>query len=417
MNPLRAFWEARHARLQTILAVSAIAAAVALPVVLVSVGGGVSAHELSQIQQTGYEISVSAAAMHGVQGSHSLAQEFRNLSGVQAASPLLSGTIYPFPNGSSPGYPLATEGVVPGQFTPTLGPTEAGLFPRPLPLGDPTDLIHFANGTYAGRPTYDVVLAGTIAGEYGLAVGDSLALGPSTARSEAIEYNVTGLFTVPTQTLGSAVAFALIPLSNLQLMTGYARGGANATTLIDGSDTVQVALVGSEATDPSAIAAVAQQIQNIVPYYGVTTLTQEAQQLQAASSILTGFYLALSSVGLAIGLIFLPIVLVRRVEAERRSIGVRRAIGVPARVIALQMAGRAVAIAAVSAVAGTVVGVVVITYLSTYGTGAVQEAASLARYDVVLLSAIGAAVLALAAAASLLATRAALRLDLGEVLR
>lgn len=418
-RPLRAFWSARHARLQTILAVCAIAAAVALPVVLVSVGGGVSAHELSEIQQTGYEISVSAAAPHGVQGSHGLSSDFLSISEVQAASPVLSGSLYAFPPGTTKQTPLAVEGVIPDQFTPTLGPTEAGLFPQPLPLGDPTDLIHFANGTYDGPASNDVVLAGTVAGEYGLAVGDQLPLGPSPDRAEATTYTITGEFTIPTESFGftSAVAVALLPLSNLQLATGFARGGTNGTFLVDGSDTVQVALAGSSATNPAAIASVANQIQAEVPYYGVTTLTQQAEQLQGASAILTGFYLALSSVGLAVGLIFLAIVLVRRVEAEGRSIGIRRAIGVPGRTIAAEMAGRAVLIAAVSAAIGTLVGILVISYLATYAGGAVQEAASLAQYDVPLLSAIALGVLGLAAAASLIATRAALRLNLGEALR
>ena len=419
MNPLRAFWGARHARLQTILAVSAVAAAVALPVVLVSVGGGVSAHELSAIQQTGYEITVSAAASHGVQDSHALAARILGLSGVEAASPVLSGFVYAFPPGASSPVPLPTEGVIPRQFTPTLGPTEAHLFPQPLPLGDPSDLVHYANGSYTGGASNDIVLAGTIAGEFGLTVGDSLALGPSSNRTAATEYNVTGVFTLPTQSFGivSAIAVALIPLSNLQVLSGYARGGTNGSTLLDASDTIQIALVGSDATNPAAITAVAAEVQALVPYYGVTTLTQEAQQLEGASAILTGFYLALSSVGIAVGLLFLAIVLVRRVEAERRSIGIRRAIGVPARTIAAEMAGRAVSMAAVGAAIGTAVGVLVIAYLARYATGAVQEAASLARYDIPLLSAIALGVLALAAAASLLASRAALRLSLGEALR
>lgn len=416
-NPLSIFRGARHARLQTVLAVCAIAAAVALPVVLVSVGGGVSAHELSEIQQTGYEISVSAAAPHGVQDSHNLSSEFRAVSGVEAASPVLSGDIYAFPPGAKSPVPLPTEGIIPDQFSSALGPNEAGLFPEPLPLGDPTDLVHFANGSYDGPASYDVIVAGTLAGEYGLRVGSVVPLGPSTDRAQAIGYNVTGEFTVPTESLGSAVAFAFIPLSNLQLLTGFARSTTNASTLLDASDTIQVTLVGADATNPGAIAAAAQQIQAMVPYYGVTTLTQQAQQLESASAILTGFYLALSSVGLAVGLLFLAIVLVRRVEAERRSIGIRRAIGVPARTIAAEMAGRAVVTAAVSTVAGTFVGILVITYLATYSSGAVQEAASLARYNVGLLTAIALGVLALAALASLFATRAALKLDLAEALR
>jgi len=50
----------RHLRLQVVLAIAAVGAAVALPVVLVSVGGGVSAHELANLENAGYQIVVSA---------------------------------------------------------------------------------------------------------------------------------------------------------------------------------------------------------------------------------------------------------------------------------------------------------------------------------------------------------------------
>ena len=56
-----------------------------------------------------------------------------------------------------------------------------------------------------------------------------------------------------------------------------------------------------------------------------SALTDEAAQLRASAAVLTGFYLALSSVGLLVGLVFLALVLLRRVEAERRTIGIQRA--------------------------------------------------------------------------------------------
>src|SRR5208282_1144476 len=132
----------RHARLQAILAAAAIAAAVALPVVLVSVGGGVSAHELADLQNAGYQIVVSAAGEHGIAHAHALEARILGLSSVAAASPVLSVPIDAFPTGAGPS-PVLAEGVVPGEFGPTLGPTESGLFPLPLPLGDPTDVLHY----------------------------------------------------------------------------------------------------------------------------------------------------------------------------------------------------------------------------------------------------------------------------------
>ncbi len=116
-------------------------------------------------------------------------------------------------------------------------------------------------------------------------------------------------------------------------------------------------------------------------------------------------------------MIFLAIVLIRRVETDRRSIGIRRALGLPPRWISTDILARGGALAAAGIGGGTVMGVIVISILARYGTGAVQQAASLTVYDPALLAVIAAGVLALALLASGLAVRAALRVDIVEALR
>lgn len=407
----------RHSRLQVVLASVAIAVAVALPVILVSVGGGVSAHEIAQLQQSGYVISVSAAGNHGISLSHRLVREFNAIPTVAASSPVLSVPIDVYYGGAAP-TPVLAEGVIPDQFTPTLGPAETGLFPSPLPLGDPTDSVHYANGAYSGPAVYDVLISTPFELASGVRVGQTITLAPSTNQSLGTTYSVTGVFGVPSSLLSPTGAFAVIvPLSDLQVLTGHARSSTSPSTLLDASDTVQVALAGAAENDPSQINAVATQIQSLVPYYGVSTQLQQAQQLQNADAILTGFYLALSSVGLAVGLVFLAIVLVRRVESDRRSIGIRRALGLPPRWISAEILLRGGTLAAIGIAGGTALGAIVITVLATYGNGAVKQAASLATYNPLLLGSIAAGVLGLAFLSSALAARAALRVNIVEALR
>jgi putative ABC transport system permease protein len=405
----------RHQRLQVVLAIAAIATAVALPVVLISVGGGVSSHELSNLENAGYQIVVSAGGVHGIASAHHLASEIERLPSVTAASPVLSVAIDAF-LGSSGAIPSLAEGVIPGEFLPTLGPTESGLFPSPLPLGDPTDSIHFANGTYRGPATNDVLVSSPLAKLYHLSAGESLVLGPSANQSQAVRYNLTGVFGVPLGALGQTGGFALLlPLSNLQSMTGYSNG--SGVGVVDAADTVEVAVTGSVATSPSALAHVQNEIQALVPYDGVSTLSQEAQQLQSASSVLTGFYLALSSVGLTVGLVFLALVMLRRVESDRRSIGIQRALGVPGRSVVLGVLTEGVTMAVLGAVGGVLAGYVIVEALAAWTTGAVQEAASLAEFVPLTLLELTAGVLALSVLAGGVAARAALRLDLAESLR
>jgi ABC-type lipoprotein release transport system permease subunit len=405
----------RHLRLQQVLAIAAIGTAVALPVVLVSVGGGVAAHELSELENAGYQIVVSAAGEHGISNAHALTHRILGVTSVVAASPVLSVPVDAFVGAGGP-TPVLAEGVIPGEFTATLGPAEDSLFPHPLPLGDPTDLVHFANGTYDGPATYDVLVSSPLADADGIRVGSSLALSPVANRSQGVEYNVTGTFGVPPTALGPTGAFAIIvPLSDLQVLAGYA--AVNSASVPDAADTVEVSVAGSVSTNPSALDAVRGEIQALVPFYGVSSLDQEAQQLQAASGVLTGFYLALSSVGLTIGLLFLALVLVRRVERDRRSIGIRRALGLPAGRIAGEIMASGLWIAAGGALVGIVGGYLIVEALAAWGSAAVQEAAQLARFDPVELGAIAFGVVALSLLASGIATRAALRVDITEALR
>jgi ABC-type lipoprotein release transport system permease subunit len=413
---VKAFGSAlRHHRLQEVLAVVAMATAVSLPVVLISVGSGVSQHELASLQNAGYQIVVSAAGIHGIVDAHNLTERILAIGSVAAASPVLSVPMDAFVGSGAPTAVLA-EGVIPGEFTPTLGPAENGLFPNPLPLGDPTDRDHFANGTYTGPAAWDVLISSPLADADGVGTGARIALGPSTNESQSVRFNVTGTFGVPPTALGPTGAFAIVlPLSDLQVLTGYSAGPG--TSVPDAADSVEVALSGSATSSPGELDRVESEIQALVPYYGVSALNQEAQQLQSASAVLTGFYLALSSVGLTVGLLFLALVLVRRVEVGRRSIGIRRALGLPRRTIAGEFVADGAVLALAGALLGVVAGYLVVRALAAWGSSVVQDAARWAIFDPVTLVGIVGGVVALSLIASAVATRAALRVEISEALR
>jgi FtsX-like permease family/MacB-like periplasmic core domain len=415
MNRPRVGGALRHVRLQQVLAVAAIATAVALPVVLLSVGGGVSSHELSNLENSGYQIVVSAAGEHGISGAHALTHRILGVGSVAAASPVLSVAIDAFGTSGGP-TPVLAEGVIPGEFLATLGSSEAGLFPSPLPLGDPTDLVHFDNGTYLGPATDDVLVSSPLAQAHDLAVGGTLDLSPGDNRSLGVAYTITATFGVAPTALGPTGAFAvLLPLSNLQILAGFATGAGGA--LLDAADSVEVSLAGTAVVHPAVVDQVRAEIQAIVPFYGVSSLDQEAQQLRTASSVLTGFYLALSSVALVVGLLFLALVLVRRVESGRRSIGIRRALGLPGRWIAGEIVTDGLVLAAIGGVVGVAGGYVIVEALAVWGSAAVQEAARLAVFSPLALAAVVVGVVALSLAASAAAVRVALRVEITEALR
>lgn len=406
---------ARHSRFQRLLAIAAIGAAVALPVVLISVGGGVSDHELRALQNAGYQIVVSASGSHGVEDAHNLTDRILAIAGVTQASPVLSIAIDAF-NRTGNVTPVLAEGVVPAQFTATLGATEGGVFPDPLPLGDPTDSSHFANGTYAGPATLSVLVSAPYALAYHVGVGDSIRLAAADNASAAVRYNVTGTFGPPFSLLEPTAAYAvLLPLSDLQVLTGYSTG--HRAIAADAADSIEVAVNGSVSRHPGQLDRIAAEIQSLVPSYTVSTLSQEAQQLESASAVLTGFYLALSSVGIIVGVIFLTLVLLRRVESERRAIGIRRAIGLPGRAIAGGIIADGASIAGGGSLAGVVVGYGIVTLLAADGTSTVREAAGLAVFVPATLAELVLGIVALSLLASAVATRSALRIPVAEALR
>ncbi|MCI4323636.1 MAG: ABC transporter permease [Thermoplasmata archaeon] len=404
-----------HARLQTVLAVCAVAAAVALPVVLLSVGRGVVSHEINALSTSGYQLVVSGPGEYGIVQAHSLARQIDAVPTVAAASPILSVAVDLSAPGGGP-VPLLAEGVIPAAFTATLSPQESGLFPNPLPLGDPTDSAHFAGGSYSGPAIDDLLVSTPLASADGLTVGSTVRLALSSQTGNGTAFRITGTFGVPPSIFGSTAAFAgLLPLSDLQLLVGAATNGTSG--VIDAANEVDVGLAGSATMSPAAVSTAQRTVQALVPYDTVSALSTEVSQLETADTILTGFYVALSSISLSIGLVFLTVVLLRRVEADRSLMAIRRAIGEPARSLAATWARDAVTMGAAGAVGGVIAGIVVVKILAADGPPTVAQIAGFAVFDPVVLGLLALSVVGLAALVSLAATRRALALPLAEVLR
>ena len=415
MRRRRLFGAHRHQRRQIVLVIAALGTAVALPTVLLAVGHGVIVHELATIEASGYQIVVSAGGLHGIDGAHALERSIEGLPRVAAASPILSVPVELFHGNGTPTAVLA-EGVVPEAFAATEGPAVAPLFPHPLPLGEPTDLRHFANGSYAGPSAGVLLVSSPLATATGLGAGSQVSLGATPNASTAQPFTVNGTFGVPPTILGPTAAFVIVlPLSDLQAITGWARTPSGG--LLDAADTVQVGLVVGATGDPSAVSGVAAAIGTLVPYYGVSQLSDEVTATENADAVLTGFYFALSSVGLAVGLVFLGLVLVRRVESARREIGIQRAIGIPARRLVAGVVGEAAVLAGAGTAAGIGGGAVVVAVLAAYGSPTVRRAASFAVYDPGTFALLILTLVALAALTGAIAGRAIVRLPIPEALR
>ncbi|HLY77505.1 MAG TPA: FtsX-like permease family protein, partial [Thermoplasmata archaeon] len=312
--------------------------------------------------------------------------------------------------------PVLAEGVIPAAFAATQSSAERALLPPSITLGDPQDSVHYANGTYQGPSSAELLLSTALLQTLNLSDGARVGLSPSSNSSAGSLFTIEGGFGLPPGLLGPSPLFiVLLPLSQLQSLVGLAHAPTGA--LLDAADSLQLALAPSLAADPAAVQRVASEVQAIVPYYSVTPLTQQTTEIQSAQAVITGFYVGLSSVGLIVGLLFLVIILLRRVEQERQSIGIRRALGVPAWRVARGIVLEALVLTLSGVAGGIAGGVLTVELLARYGSGIVSEIARLAVFDPRTLTLLGLALVGLALLASALPVRRALRLSLPEVLR
>ena len=116
------------------------------------------------------------------------------------------------------------------------------------------------------RSTDDVLVASPLAAALNVSVGSTLRIANGPNVSASTPYAVTGVFGTPGGPLGPIAGFAVVlPLSDLQLLTGTARENGTSGLLLDQADSVEVSLAGSAGSNPAAVAQAASAIQALVP--------------------------------------------------------------------------------------------------------------------------------------------------------
>jgi len=185
--------------------------------------------------------------------------------------------------------------------------------------GDP----HYANGTYAGPATHQIVLDQELAGVLGVSVGSSVWASPAAPSSNAALpgwYANATAFTV----VGISGAFWLVPsaelcylyLSELQQLTG----GASAST-----DYATLLLVHlQDPTDPAADQA---RLASAFPQLSVYTLGDLLGEIQHVVSVYKTFGTLIGAIGLVVATLFATTVLQMSVDDRSRELALLRAIG------------------------------------------------------------------------------------------
>ncbi|MFB6157743.1 MAG: ABC transporter permease [Haloferacaceae archaeon] len=247
---------------RTLLSVAGVALAVLAVTLLTATGAGVLetgqqrfAAADRDLWVTGGPVEFAPGTVGGVRNSirdsHRLAADLSAREDVATAAPLLFQTVYARANESQDYHTIAAFGV---PSAAGVRVTEGRGF-----SGDP----HYANGTYDGPMTHEVLVDRRTAALLGVGVGDRISVGGTIAAAREHQFLIVGISPTGGRFLGAPTV--TIPLSELQEVTG--KTGSDPATLV----TVAT-------TDGADVGRTEREIQRAYPDYDVRT---NAEQLRA----------------------------------------------------------------------------------------------------------------------------------------
>lgn len=208
----------RHNRTRTILAVIGVTLAVLATVLLVGTGLGVVETGQQQFDRadrdlwiTGGPVQFAPTQPGGVRNSvydaHQLSAELGAREDVRIASPLLFQTVYVSRDGEE-FQTLAAMGV---RGSGGVSISDGRGFAN-------RSNSHYANGTYEGPRTRELLIDRRTATLLNVSIGDEVYIGGTLAGARETQYTVVGVSGTGNQFLGTPTV--TLPLSELQSLTG-----------------------------------------------------------------------------------------------------------------------------------------------------------------------------------------------------
>ncbi|RQH02676.1 FtsX-like permease family protein [Natrarchaeobius oligotrophus] len=318
----------RHHKLRLGMAIVGIALAVLAMTLLAGVGMGVVETGEQQFETADRDLWVTAGETRitpvGGGGFENTLYDSRNVSaaiseheGVRNAVPLAFETVY-VGTGDGEFRTFVATGTTGGGSTVQV--TDGELFP-----GDP----HYADGTYEGDRTNEVVIDEETARQLGVDVGDTIHVGGSYAVARENEVTVVGISPTFERMLGTPTV--VMPLSELHQATG--------TTHTEPATFITVTL--EDDADPETVQ---QDLEETHPEYEIRTNQEQLDAvLQEQVLVLAaGVTLVILAVGAGIALTANLLALV--VYQQRRAFAVLRAQGISATLLIASVVGQGIAI-------------------------------------------------------------------------
>lgn len=413
------------------LTVLGIGLAVGLVVLLLSLAAGVQTSSTALAYASGVDLlavspgsNITSGEFPPLAHAHTLATKIPTVDpNVATASPWLIEDLA-FGNSSLRGDALnhsvptswtytesGTVGWIPsdnaGIETPTI--YQGAGFTAP---GDP----HYANGTFAGPSTHQIVLDQALAGVLHVQVGDRLWAGASEPSStsalkswfgNATEFQVAGIsgpfWLIPSALLG------FVYLSELQQIYGGATPSTDYATLV---------LI--HLTDPTHPTTDEARIAVALPGLSLFTLGNILGEIQHVVNLYRTFGFLVGAIGIVVATLFTTTILQMSVDDRSREIALLRAIGSTRATVGLRIVEESLLLSALGLAVGLPIaygGALALNRFLLRLIGGLPAAFSFVSFDAqVILSGV-AAVLVLGLIAAIAPAARAMALPVAEELR
>lgn len=346
----------RYYRVRTALAIAGVALAVLLMVVLTGLGYGLSTTGDQAISWIGADlwvaggpVTVTPGGVGGVenpiQDSHGLAGRIETHDGVETAQPLAFQSVYVSTDGEEFDTIIGVGGLSDGE---QINARDQEAFEERFTRRD----THYANGTYEGPMTHEVVIDPRTAEHYNLSVGETLYIGGTYETARNNQFEVVGISTTFSTFLGAPTV--AMHLSELQELSG--------TT---GTD--RAAIVGVATTGDADTQAVKEALkQDLADEYTVRTNNEQVRAIIGDQAAVVAGALALVVLALVTGVLLVVNVLALLVYQQREQLGALKAAGVSGSSLVGMVFGQGIAIGLLGGLIGLAVAPPLITVVNEF---------------------------------------------------
>ncbi|SNR49566.1 putative ABC transport system permease protein [Halorubrum ezzemoulense] len=301
----------RQHRTRTLLAIIGIALAVLSVTLLAGVGLGVVETGQEQFDASGRDLWVTGGPVQLAPGTvggfentvvdaHSVAAAIDSREDVTAAVPMAYQTVYV----STSGDEWETIVGVGSGVGPAVEITDGTQFQQ----GD----VHYANGTYAGPMTHEIIIDPRTAELLDVGVGDSIYVGGTLSSARANQFEIVGVSPTFSRFLGTPSV--TLHLSELQAVTG--------TTATDRASLITVSL--NAGASPSTVASA---IEAEYPEYTVRTNSEQLEATLERQAVLLASGGSLVVLGVLAGLALTANLMVSVVYQQRQELAALKALG------------------------------------------------------------------------------------------